>query len=81
MSKRKIIWVSAGLAVLLIMVALVIYYFSSPQLENTTKLPQPVNELKDVKFPACYKNCGAAHYFGVSECGGICPEKFRGDIK
>ena len=33
-------------------------------------------ELRDVAFPECYKECRSTEFFGVSECGVFCPEKF-----
>jgi len=37
------------------------------------------SELKDIDFPACYKDCWAGHHFGVCECEAFCPHKFDKD--
>jgi len=34
------------------------------------------NELRELPFPDCSKDCEAIEYFGAGECDSICSEKF-----
>lgn len=35
------------------------------------------NELKDVPFPDCCKECEVLPLLGAGECESVCPEKFK----
>jgi len=36
----------------------------------------PAENLTDIPFPDCAKDCAAVEYLGVGECEDVCPFKF-----
>ena len=37
----------------------------------------PAENLTDIPFPDCAKDCAAVEYLGVGECEDVCPFKFE----
>lgn len=45
--------------------------------DGYTGIPQKPSELSNIAFPKCAGTCVSLRHVGASECGDICPHKFK----